>query len=163
MCEQTCETAISTGQRLLLSSTLAAQLEQQAVRAYPYECCGILIGVHHEAGVMVRRVAAAENIAVGDRRRQYQIDWETLFESVRRTRDSREAIVGFYHSHPDGACQPSSLDHRNAWIDYAYLIVGVSRVAVTGMACWRIHARGAPFNWETVDRVGLIDTAGSRI
>ncbi len=152
MCESTREHEMVTQRRLLLPSSLVGQIEQHAARAFPEECCGILIGAMQGAGVFVQRAAAADNIAAGDRGRQYQIDWASLFMAVRQTRDSSEAIVGFYHSHPDGSYHPSFSDMREAWIDYAYLIVGVSSGGVTGMASWRVHEEGAPFTREMVER-----------
>jgi len=139
--------------RLLLPLSLAEQIEDHAARAFPEECCGILMGVSRAADVVVHRIMAAENIAAGDRLKRYQIDWESLFKAVRETQDSPEAIVGFYHSHPDGSCQPSWTDHREAWIDYAYLIAGVSSCGVTDMGCWRVHREETPFVREIMERM----------
>ncbi len=152
MFETTLENEIVTQQRLLLPESLAIQIERESERAYPEECCGILIGVRDASGIIVNRVVGAKNVAAGDRCRQYQVDWESLFQAVRQTRDSLEEIVGFYHSHPDGSCKPSISDLRDAWIDYSYVIVGVTGGEMTAMASWRVMAEGAPFSCETLER-----------
>ena len=94
---------------------------------YPDECCGILLGRTSGPHSFVDRVVRAENIVDGDRGKSYQIDWRTLFSTVRSTRQSpeQEQIVGFYHSHPDGSTDPSPRDSEAAWEAYSYVIVSM--------------------------------------
>jgi len=80
---------------------------------YPEECCGILLGrggpVSHATGALPCANAAAAP------RLRYAVDERELFRAVKWARERGEEIVGFYHSHPDGAAHPSAADLADAW------------------------------------------------
>jgi proteasome lid subunit RPN8/RPN11 len=130
--------------------SVSVRLRAHAEAALPHECCGILLGRAIDRETTVHRVIAAENIAEGDRRRTYQIDWRTLFETVRATRNGVDQIVGFYHSHPDGSARPSRGDRFEAWIDYVYVILSIADARPPGLTAWRIPTPGDPFVRQTV-------------
>ncbi len=123
---------------------------------YPDECCGILVGRAGGPDVYVDRAIPANNIAEGDRATSYQLDWRTLFSSVRsaRTSPGHGQMVGFYHSHPDGSAEPSQRDRQAAWPDYSYLIVSMSDGRCTAVTSWRIPGEGKAFQPEPIVREG---------
>jgi proteasome lid subunit RPN8/RPN11 len=54
----------------------------------------------------------------------YEIDPETLFETIEEIESVGLAVVGFYHSHPTGPRGPSPTDEARAtWERYSYVIV----------------------------------------
>ena len=116
-----------------------------ASRNSPEEACGILVGHDDASIVRVTEVVPAANIDPGDRRRAYQIDWSSLFDTVRRTRDGEADIVGFYHSHPDGSHRPSRRDATDAWPGYVYLIVPVSGAHPESVTAWRRQEQESVF------------------
>lgn len=125
-------------------------LVAHAQRDYPNECCGILVGVRSGPDRFVHRVIPSANIAIGDRRRNYQIDWKTLLATQRDARHACLQIVGFYHSHPDGSTRPTWRDLENAWADCSYLILAVSAGRYIDSASWRTNAPRRSFEPESV-------------
>ncbi|MCH7592406.1 MAG: M67 family metallopeptidase [Planctomycetes bacterium] len=118
--------------------------------ALPEECCGLLIGRREGGDTHVDCIIRAGNIAKGDRSKNYQIDWRTLFETVRRVRNDQKEIIGFYHSHPDGSAKPSTTDTESAWIDHAYIIVPAGKHRQSAPVSWRIPAGGTRFEKERI-------------
>lgn len=88
---------------------------------------------------------AGWNIANGDRRKTYQLDWPTLFSTVRACRAAGDEIVGFFHSHPNGSCEPSKSDLEGAWPEQSYLILGAPYHDVASAASWRVSENGDAF------------------
>jgi len=129
-------------------------LRRHAVEAFPNECCGILIGRHEDTCAYVGHIVAADNIAEGDRTRSYQIDWKTLFNTIRTARDTPNEVIGFYHSHPDGSNTPSKRDVASAWIGYAYVILPVTEGVCGHPSAWRVAHEGASFERETITMGG---------
>ena len=120
----------------------------------------------------VYHVVEGRNIASGDLRRTYQLDWPTLFATIRACREAGNEIVGFYHSHPNGSCEPSKRDLQNAWIEHSYLILGAPYHDVASAASWRNSENGDGFvqerlwiAWEgggATEQAPASDTAGGR-
>lgn len=98
----------------------------------------------------VQRAVPAHNIAEGDRRTAYQLDWKTLFATVRAVRLGSEDIIGFYHSHPDGSDRPSRRDLESAWVGYCYLIICMMEGACTAVTGWRVPRNGTGFEEEPI-------------
>lgn len=121
-----------------------------ARREYPCECCGILIGRHEDDETRVERAVEAENIAENDRRKSYQIDWRTLLATTRSVRATREQIVGFYHSHPDGSSRPSRSDRQEAWLDHTYLILSMRDGLCAAVTAWRVHSQDTDVESESL-------------
>jgi proteasome lid subunit RPN8/RPN11 len=87
----------------------------------PRECCGILLG-RFEDDEIVQAVAAA-NLAASPNR--YEIDPRDHIAARRIARQSDLTILGFYHSHPHSAPEPSETDLAEVtYRDAFYLIVG---------------------------------------
>ena len=105
-------------------------------------------GNHISQQTLITRIIKATNIATEDREKNYQIDWQTLFNTVRVTRLTSDRIIGFYHSHPDGSTQPSSLDLNLAWIDHSYIILSRQPEDKYTITSWRIHHENGTFQRE---------------
>jgi proteasome lid subunit RPN8/RPN11 len=71
----------------------------------PDECCGLLLGRDGEIVEAVR----ARNVAA-DPARRFLIDPVDHFAAIRTARAQSLDIVGFYHSHPRSAAEPSARD-----------------------------------------------------
>jgi proteasome lid subunit RPN8/RPN11 len=124
---------------------LLQSIIESARVSIPDECCGILLGRSSRRGAVVEQVRPAQNVNPSDRRRRYEIDPQVVFEALRAARKGGLEVVGFYHSHPEGAPSPSVIDADLAWPDKYYLIVGVGDPLDTGGArvrCWRPSTGG---------------------
>ena len=105
------------------SGTIATLLEE-AARAAPLECCGLLLG---EAG-RVLAVRPAANLAT-DPARHFEIDPAALIAAHRAERSGGQQLLGYYHSHPDGHPVPSATDcHHSSGDGRAWAIIAGGEV-----------------------------------
>ena len=121
---------------LVIGKDTLQQIIAQAERAYPAECCGILVGRREDVRVVTCARPAA-NVSRDGRRDRYEIDSAEIYRVSRETEGTAEQIVGFYHSHPDFPPHPSVHDAAKAWPYYSYLIVSIrngSNPARNGMS-----------------------------
>jgi proteasome lid subunit RPN8/RPN11 len=106
------------------------QLRRHAERAYPDECCGVLLGVIQNDASLVSAAIEATNASANPRTR-YQIAPSELVQIALAGRRDGLEIAGFYHSHPDHPAQWSATDLAEAhWLGCSYLITS----AVSGRA-----------------------------
>ncbi len=98
-----------------LAPALLRQIVDAAEAAYPDEACGLLVGRTEDGGaVLVTEVHDSPNLAEGPRR-AFEIDPALRLALHKRLRDSTDAVVGVYHSHPGHSAQPSRADLMRAW------------------------------------------------
>ena len=87
----------------------------------PDECCGLLLG---REGAIVEAVRA-RNVAA-DPATRFLIDPADHFAAMRTARAQALVIVGFYHSHPRSAAEPSPRDVAEFdYPDHLYAIVSL--------------------------------------
>lgn len=140
-----------------ISADQLQQITTHAERAYPEECCGILLGTRQAEGAMLVEVMATVNAwsaevaadlsaAIADsqytaetaRRDRYWIDPRDLLQTQKAARDRQLDIVGIYHSHPDHPAVPSETDRLLAWAEYCYIIVSVRQGIANQTSCWKL-------------------------
>ena len=104
---------------------------QEANRAHPNECCGILVG---EPDRITGAIPAA-NVHPSPET-QFEIDPQALIDAHRVARGGGPQVVGYYHSHPNGLARPSATDAKRAADDGAvWAIIAAGRVTF-----WRAGA-----------------------
>ncbi len=136
---------IAMAHRIILTHKHRDHLIAHARANHPCECCGLLVGRRDEDAVHVSKTIQATNITEDDPAGAYQIDWETLFQTIRTLRDTAEYLVGFYHSHPTGPSTPSRRDSREAWIGYSYVIIAGAQDPAPTITAWEMPSTGADF------------------
>lgn len=94
---------------LKLSRQQRQQLLYWAAEAGDVECCGLLLG----AGNVVQGVERTTNVAA-DPKRHFEIDPAALIAAEKRARKGGPAILGYFHSHPNGRAEPSPDDAASA-------------------------------------------------
>jgi len=125
-------------QRLLLRPADRRQLAQLTAAALPEECCGILVGRRRRgAETLVTRLVPAANVS-DERERHFEIDPGDVLRAHKEA-GADEAVVGFYHSHPEGRCHPSNQDREQAWPGASYLIATPDG----GLSSWYCAAAGS--------------------
>ena len=89
-------------------ATLIAQARQSA----GLECCGLLLG---QPGMSSRITQAQPTANVHpEPARHFEIDPAALIAAYRAERNDGPALIGFYHSHPNGHPRPSADDCEHA-------------------------------------------------
>jgi proteasome lid subunit RPN8/RPN11 len=112
-------------ERIVVRAAVMDAIVAHAEAARPDECCGILVGT---AG-RIDQAIPGRNIAEQPSRR-YLLDPQDHVDAVREARRRGLEVLGFYHSHPHSAPQPSETDRLEAaYPDHLYLIVGLAAAA----------------------------------
>ena len=109
-----------------IASEAAAAILAHAAADHPREACGLLIG---RPGT-VDRAEATANVAARPEH-GFEIDPAALLHWHRAVRGERLAVVGHYHSHPNGLARPSATDAARA-VEDGQLWVIVSGDTLTG-------------------------------
>ena len=143
------------------------RIEAHALREYPNECCGLVLGPAGEPGV-ARRLRECVNAQDAFHQRDpvefprtgrtaYFIDPSELL-AIERDRIGRdEAIRVIYHSHCDAEAYFSEEDTARAMFEgepvypeVAYLVVSVRSGEIAGMKifCWRSEQERFVCEWS---------------
>jgi proteasome lid subunit RPN8/RPN11 len=109
----------------LLPPVLRAQLEREAREAIPRECCGLIEGRRDGMQVVAAALHPARNLS--DDIDRFEIDPAEHIRLLREMRGTDSAIIGCYHSHPNGMAELSARDRDGASEDgFIWLICGVN-------------------------------------
>jgi desampylase len=109
---------------LAISKDLREQIAEQARRAYPNECCGLIEGSREFENVRAIAIHPTRNVADGPDR--FEIDPAEHIRLLRAAREAGNTIIGCYHSHPNGSAGPSAADKANASDeDFVWVIAAV--------------------------------------
>lgn len=95
-----------------LAAALKDAILAEAAGAFPRECCGLLEGVRDGGVFRVRAVHPVANTAMAADR--FEIDPAAHLAVRKAARARGQAVIGCYHSHPDGRAQPSATDLAGA-------------------------------------------------
>lgn len=121
-------------------------IRAEAVRAFPEEGCGFLVGP--PGGSRIDEALARANVHPGPRATRYRIDG---FEYVRletTLEGTPRALVGVFHSHPHHPAVPSETDREVAWPGLVYLVQSLHAPEPAGLGplrAWRVRSMGGPF------------------
>ena len=130
--------------RVELPPLLAAAIAAAAARAAPRECCGLLEGVRRDGVFVVQALHPARNLSADADR--FEIDPRDHIAAVKKARGAGTAIIGCYHSHPEGAARPSARDLAGAGEeDFLWLIQAGG--SLEAFVYWRGEFVGA--DWVT--------------
>ena len=127
-----------------VTSQVARELLDHAARAHPEECCGILLG----SAARIVRAEPAANVHPAPET-HFEIDPAALIAAHKAMRAGGEAIVGYFHSHPQGEAIPSATDRAMAAHDGSVWAI----VAGESLRLWRDEADGfTPLPYRLVAR-----------
>ena len=127
------------------------EIREHGVRDYPYECCGLLLGLFSAEGKAVIETYPISNAREESaKRNRFLIEPEELMRGERYARDRDLEVVGFYHSHPDSPAVPSQYDLEHAWPTYSYIIVSTRSAEATDLFSWEQEPDRTRFNPEEI-------------
>lgn len=114
-------------------------IERQLEGAYPYEGCGLLVGVPDGTASVRQHLPVPNRREKPAARHRFLISPEDFRLAERRAARQGLQIVGTYHSHPDVAAVPSAYDRDHAWPWFQYLILSVVDGKVRDARAWRLR------------------------
>lgn len=121
---------------LYLPQSAIEVIRREGEKAYPAECCGLLIGSITGDAYRVVRVHPCRNLRQEEADDRFEIDPKDYLEADRLARSEGLEVIGAYHSHPDHAPRPSRFDAAAAFSGFAYVIVAVRQGKAAGMRSW---------------------------
>lgn len=116
------------------------KIVEQASSESPLETCGLLLGWREKNTLSVTDTVRAENVSPTPRvsyEIKPQIVLAHLPTNVTHSANKKCGLIGFYHSHPKGALEPSRRDLVEAWPDMLNLIVGSPEIKHRCIFFWR--------------------------
>jgi desampylase len=123
---------------------LAEKIRAHAAADHPREACGLLLG---RTG-LIEEIRAAANVST-DGCARFELDPVALLRAQREARDGGRALLGWYHSHPNGRGEPSAADVEGASeAGKLWLIVATGRL------------RAFVWTGESFIEVALVEIAG---
>jgi proteasome lid subunit RPN8/RPN11 len=133
---------------IVLPKSIAMQIEAEGVRAYPNECCGILIGKEVDGKKRVERLAPMKNVFdAGEQYHRFSIDPLAQIEAEKSADEAGQMVLGYYHSHPDHPALPSEYDrtHVPPWSFYGHIIVAIEKGRPAAMTAWYMDEESEQF------------------
>jgi len=134
--------------RVALPEQLRSQILREAAAVHPNECCGLMEGACEGQVFRIIALHPARNLA--DAADKFEIDPSDQFAAHKAARARGHAIVGCYHSHPDGRAEPSAADQAGAGEEnFLWLIAGSGEInafvyARGGFVPAQLAGRGQP-------------------
>ena len=134
---------------ITITETLLDEIRAHGVKAYPYECCGLMLGRYGAEGKVVTETYPISNAREESaKRHRFLIEPGELMLGERYARDHDLEVVGFYHSHPDSPAVPSQYDLEHAWPTYSYIIVSTTADEAKDLFSWEQEPDRSRFNPE---------------
>ena len=131
-----------------ISGALVEEIRRAGEQAYPAECCGVLGGRVTQYKEVVQ-LAPVVNRRTDDPHR-YLISADDLLQVTQELRRSELEVLGYYHSHPDHAAEPSAFDSEHAWPWYSYIIVRIDRGRAGELTSWVLEEDCSAMRQESV-------------
>ncbi len=116
-CDKAMETQSNAG-TIRITQSVRLAIEEHALKSRPAECCGLLSG----RDSVITEIHPLRNDADKPETRYFATP-EELFAAMRRIRESGQALLGVYHSHPRTAAYPSASDVEMAFYPEAFYFI----------------------------------------
>lgn len=125
---------------IIIDPAAKGLLIQDAVNAFPDECCGFLFG--REDAIGHRSITAIQvviNAKEGDKRRRFAIAPLDYIKAEQFADEQGVQLLGVYHSHPNHPAIPSEHDRVAAQPYFSYVIVSVLEGRPDALRSWRLN------------------------
>ena len=115
-------------------------MNDDAVNAFPDECCGFMFGHEDAAGNRtVTQALAINNSAVENRKRRFVISPKDYLKGEQYATANDVQLLGIYHSHPNHPAIPSEHDRVAAQPFFSYVIISVQNGNVDHTRSWVLN------------------------
>lgn len=143
---------------LVLPDLLFRQIEAEGVRAFPNECCGVMVGrdvtvVGGPVRRMIERLRPLTNsFEKEEQYHRFRLDPLEYMQAEKDAGAEGKLVLGFYHSHPDHPARPSETDRQFAWPFYSYVIVSIMQRRPAATTSWTLNEATEQFEEEQIER-----------
>src|SRR6266700_483470 len=129
-------------------------ITSHAVRDYPHECGGILIGRFEVDGKKtVVETLPLENAREEEARHNRVLILPVdVLRAEKYAREQNLDVIGYYHSHPESPAVPSQYDLDHALPVWSYVIASVIGGKVVEILSWEMENDRSKFNAEDIER-----------
>jgi proteasome lid subunit RPN8/RPN11 len=115
-------------------------MNNDAVNAFPDECCGFMFGNEDAAGNRtVTQALPINNSAVENRKRRFVISPKDYMKGERHAIANDVQLLGIYHSHPNHPAIPSEHDRVAAQPFFSYVIISVQNGNIDHTRSWVLN------------------------
>ena len=136
---------------IVLSDPLYREIEAEGVRAFPNECCGVMIGRDVAGKRIVDRLQPLTNSFEAEEQfHRFRLDPKEYIAVEKAAGEEGKLVLGFYHSHPDHPARPSEYDRQHAWPFYSYVIVAIEKGRPADMTSWVLNSTTEQFEPQGV-------------
>jgi proteasome lid subunit RPN8/RPN11 len=136
---------------LVLSKELRLAIEQEGAKAYPNECCGIMIGVEQGGQRLVQSLTPVVNeFEEGEQYHRFLITPDALMKAEKAAGSQGKLVLGFYHSHPDHPARPSQYDLDHSWPFYSYVITAIAKRVPGDTTSWVLDEQTETFKRQEI-------------
>ena len=106
-------------------------IEKHALKTFPHECCGLLIGKSTMKIFDVKEIVPTENIHKSGV--SFEADAELVYGAITTAETKGLGLVGIYHSHPNMRAYISAADARimKLWPNVVWLVLGTAGKKIT--------------------------------
>ncbi len=93
----------------------------------------------------------ARNVVGENRQRRYVIDPMEQLRTEKALSGTGEAVLGYYHSHPNHPAEPSEFDRSHAWPSYSYVILSIVDGKPADLRAWVLDGESSAFGPEPLE------------
>jgi len=125
---------------IVLEPAVQKIIVNDAVQAFPDECCGFVFGVEDENGRrFITQARVVNNSKEGDKRRRFEIAPPDYLQAEQYAEEQQLQLLGIYHSHPNHPAVPSEHDRVAAQPFFSYLIISINDKQPGPIRSWRLN------------------------
>jgi proteasome lid subunit RPN8/RPN11 len=125
---------------IVLETDVQKIIVQDAVDAFPDECCGFVFGHEDSNGRrLITQARVVKNVKEGDKRRRFEIAPQDYLDAEKYAEEQQLELLGVYHSHPNHPAVPSEHDRAAAQPFFSYLIISVNDKIPGTIRSWRLN------------------------
>ena len=125
---------------IVLETDVQKIIVQDAVDAFPDECCGFVFGHEDIDGRrLITQARVVKNVKEGDKRRRFEIAPQDYLDAEKYAEEQQLELLGVYHSHPNHPAVPSEHDRAAAQPFFSYLIISVNDKIPGPIRSWRLN------------------------
>ena len=124
---------------LILNQNIITLLNDDALRTFPDECCGFLLGREIDNDRIIDEIIIVNNAKEGDKKRRFEISPLDYLQAEKAADESGLTLLGIYHSHPNHPSIPSEHDRVAAQPFFSYLIISVIQDEIVSYQSWTLN------------------------